>query len=337
LSIFSLSTAAVVKHFDDIHEDQFDFHSYCIRKVTLRAYTDVLKFEDSVWGEEYYFEAAEGTIRIYLQLYDHPIVTEEEEEPDYSKMTAAQKKKAKAIARKKRAQAEKKEAEKMKTEGKTPSDNGGQKKKGDKISPVEEDPEGTELLKKDPLDEARKYSSILSKHCPKRFGTWVLQYDVSIRRKKPLLALQALFKMRNLDPSHALYIPRLVDFAVKSTAFDVSGPVKNVIMDEIPTLLGGMSVSEFVVDLAKKARDDPTTSLPNRIATSKCLVLTKSESTDSAAKIIVDGGIDGRGVTVESCREALTVLKGLGTEASNSTEKWLSIVKERFPLIKDFS
>ena len=28
----------VEKHFADFDEDQFDFHSYCIRKMTLRAY-----------------------------------------------------------------------------------------------------------------------------------------------------------------------------------------------------------------------------------------------------------------------------------------------------------
>ena len=28
----------VERHFADFDEDQFDFHSYCIRKMTLRAY-----------------------------------------------------------------------------------------------------------------------------------------------------------------------------------------------------------------------------------------------------------------------------------------------------------
>ena len=26
------------KHFEEIVEDQFDFHTYCMRKMTLRAY-----------------------------------------------------------------------------------------------------------------------------------------------------------------------------------------------------------------------------------------------------------------------------------------------------------
>ncbi len=34
---------AVEKHFADFTEDQFDFHGYCVRKGTLRAYVDVLR------------------------------------------------------------------------------------------------------------------------------------------------------------------------------------------------------------------------------------------------------------------------------------------------------
>ena len=37
---------AVEKHFGDFVEDQFDFHSYCVRKMTLRAYVQMLRMED---------------------------------------------------------------------------------------------------------------------------------------------------------------------------------------------------------------------------------------------------------------------------------------------------
>ena len=42
------------KHFGDIHEDQFDFHSYCIRKSTLRAYVDMLRMEDTLYSHRFY-------------------------------------------------------------------------------------------------------------------------------------------------------------------------------------------------------------------------------------------------------------------------------------------
>lgn len=192
-------TADVVKHFDDFHEDQFDFHSYCIRKVTLRAYTAVLRYEDTLWGQAYYGEAAEGIIRVYLHLHDNPEITKEDEEPDYSKMNAAERKKAKAVQRKKKKAAEKKaaeEAQKQKAkEAAYEQENGGKKSNKSKDAALEDpDPAGKELLKMDFLEEAKKYSAILSKYAPKNIRTWLLQYDVAIRRKKSLMALQVRWK-----------------------------------------------------------------------------------------------------------------------------------------------
>lgn len=297
----------------------------------------MLTFEDKLWGEDYYFKAAEGTIRIYLNLHDNPSIRKENEGPDYSKMTAAERKKAKAIARKKRVQAEKKEAERKKKEKQPTENGGGQKhsqKKGDKLSPIEEDPNGNELLKVDPLEEARKYSTILSKYCPKRLGTWVLQYDVTIRRKKVLLALQALFRLRKLDSNSVEYISRIVDFALKVPSFEISGAAKNVATEECTKLLNGKSVAKLVMELAKQAQSDSSTPLPLRVVIAESLVRTKSALTSEAASIIVDGESHMRGLNIDSCRVALASLKGFGNKSS--IDKWIRFVKEQYPLVKDF-
>lgn len=63
---------AVVKHFDDIHEDQFDFHSYCVRKTTLRAYVGMLRMEDKLYGHPFFARAAVGAVKVYLALLDKP-------------------------------------------------------------------------------------------------------------------------------------------------------------------------------------------------------------------------------------------------------------------------
>ena len=60
-----------------------------------------------MWGQVPYCTAAEGLLKIYIYLHDNPSELETSE-PDYSKMTSAEKKKAKAIARKKKKAAEKK-------------------------------------------------------------------------------------------------------------------------------------------------------------------------------------------------------------------------------------
>ncbi|GKV35751.1 hypothetical protein SLEP1_g43972 [Rubroshorea leprosula] len=49
---------AVEKHYADITEDQFDFHSYCLRKMTLRAYVEMLKFQDQLHSHAYFHKAA---------------------------------------------------------------------------------------------------------------------------------------------------------------------------------------------------------------------------------------------------------------------------------------
>ena len=194
LSLFYYFLVAVVKHYEDYHEDQFDFHNYCIRKVTLRSYCKLLKFEDELWGLPHYCRAAEGVVSIHLHLVDNAANSQQNDELDYSEMTPAERKKAKNLARKKK-----------KTDGgsgdgggggkdgilsKTSSDGSGNKKKSTKPHIIDEDPEGKELLALDHLDEAKKFAAILVRHSPKRMSAWALQYDVSIRRGKMLLAMQ---------------------------------------------------------------------------------------------------------------------------------------------------
>lgn len=179
----------VIKHYEDYHEDQFDFHAYCIRKVTLRSYCAMLKFEDEIWGLPFYRHAAEEVVKIYLEIIDKPAQSAEEE-PDYSKMTPAERKKAKNIARKKKKAQEKNESNGNSNEDDAvnAADNG--KKKVNKNHPVNQDQNGAELLALDPAEEAKKYASILVRHAPKNISSWALQYDISVRRGKMLVALQ---------------------------------------------------------------------------------------------------------------------------------------------------
>lgn len=44
----------------DFTEDQFDFHSYCIRKMTLRAYMGLLRLEDRLHHHPFYMRVSRG-------------------------------------------------------------------------------------------------------------------------------------------------------------------------------------------------------------------------------------------------------------------------------------
>lgn len=301
----------------------------------------MLRFEDKLYGEDYYFEAVDGIIGIYLHLYDNPDLIKQDEEPDYSKMTAAERKRAKNIARKKKKAQEKKEAEQKQKEA---AQNGGKnnnKKGGGKhgADAVEEDPNGEELLKKDALEESQKYVSIVASFAPNRFETWMLQYDVAIRRKKYLLALQALFRARAIDADRSEYLTRLVDFSTRMNEMgDLPGAVGTIIKEETPRLLENQPISHYLSACADKIRNGGSSAtLPIRSAVAKTLVETKSCSVADACALILDGGMSARGVTVESCRDAISVLKSFGDGAGSSTEQWIAQVKERFPLLQDLS
>ncbi|CDJ65297.1 N-terminal acetyltransferase complex subunit NARG1, putative [Eimeria necatrix] len=61
---------ATIKHFADIHQDQVDFHPYCLRKSTFRAYVNFLRMQDKLWSHRYFREAAQEALKIYFAAHD---------------------------------------------------------------------------------------------------------------------------------------------------------------------------------------------------------------------------------------------------------------------------
>lgn len=54
----------IEKHFDQIYEDQFDFHLYAMRKYTLNSYFEMIDMEDRVYRNKYAVRAAIGMIKV---------------------------------------------------------------------------------------------------------------------------------------------------------------------------------------------------------------------------------------------------------------------------------
>ncbi|CAK9185644.1 unnamed protein product [Ilex paraguariensis] len=187
---------AVEKHYADITEDQFDFHSYCLRKMTLRTYVEMLKFQDRLHSHAYFRKAAAGAIRCYLKLYDSPPKSLAEEDDEMAKLAPSQKKKMRQKQRKAEARA-KKEAE-VKNEESSASNASKTGKRH--VKPVDPDPHGEKLLQVEvPLLEATKYLKLLQKHSPDSLETHLLSFEVNMRKQKILLAFQAVKQLLQLD------------------------------------------------------------------------------------------------------------------------------------------
>lgn len=78
------------QHYLQIREDQFDFHTYCLRKVTLRAYVDMLRFADRLHSHRYFFKAACLAVEVYLRMYTSPRAEGAHQEEDYTGLSQAE-------------------------------------------------------------------------------------------------------------------------------------------------------------------------------------------------------------------------------------------------------
>ncbi|PIK37160.1 putative N-alpha-acetyltransferase 15, NatA auxiliary subunit [Apostichopus japonicus] len=105
------------RHFSEIIEDQFDFHTYCMRKMTLRAYVNLLRLEDTLKSHKFYFQGAKIAIEVYLQLHDKPLKdSDKEEEINDKNLSPKELKKLRSKQRRaqKKAQQQKEEEERAK-------------------------------------------------------------------------------------------------------------------------------------------------------------------------------------------------------------------------------
>ncbi|XP_002517521.2 N-terminal acetyltransferase A complex auxiliary subunit NAA15 [Ricinus communis] len=331
---------AVEKHYADITEDQFDFHSYCLRKMTLRAYVAMLKFQDRLHSHAYFHKAAAGAIRCYIKLYDSPSKSRTEEDDEMSKLLPSQKKKMRQKQKKAEARA-KREAE-VKNEESSAS---GASKLGKRhVKPVDPDPNGEKLLQvEDPLLEATKYLKLLQKNSPDSLETHLLSFEVNMRKQKILLALQAVKQLLRLDAESPDSHCCLLRFFHKvgllpAPVTDNEKLIWSVLEAERPSIsqLHERSLTEANKCFLEKHKD----SLMHRAAVAEMLYLLEPNKKSEAIKLIEDSTnnlVPGNGalgpVKEWKLKDCITVHKRLGTALFNhdAASRWKARCAEYFP------
>eukprot|EP00658_Telonema_sp_P-2_P001362 TRINITY_DN1050_c0_g1_i5.p1 TRINITY_DN1050_c0_g1~~TRINITY_DN1050_c0_g1_i5.p1 ORF type:complete len:790 (-),score=238.19 TRINITY_DN1050_c0_g1_i5:374-2743(-) len=222
---------AVEKHFEDIHEDQFDFHSYCLRKMTLRAYMAMLRTEDQIRTNKFFLKAAQAIIQLCLELHTNPPAVDDPE-AEFAGMDDKQRKKA----LKKKQREEKKKAEAL---DKARAEHAKNKKKG----PLDEDPLGEQLLQQTleagVLVTATKYAKLLQQAWPDQVVTHVLCYKTYLQLGKHLLCAQALLRAVKIDATDPDLHSCLIEFCLHVQAnTDIQPVVAQVLSEVVQELLG---------------------------------------------------------------------------------------------------
>ncbi len=154
----------VLKFFDDFVDDAFDFHGYCLRRMTLCAYQDLMAASKHMRGHAQCLRAGIGAARCYLAVHRKPELARQRKregvlftDDELAAMTPADRKKAELKLRKAEKRAAEEDAaarEKAKAEGKKPPT----AEEEDKVAEdIDDDPFGETVLRLPlPLEHARR-------------------------------------------------------------------------------------------------------------------------------------------------------------------------------------
>ncbi|KAK0262867.1 hypothetical protein B0A54_09017 [Friedmanniomyces endolithicus] len=191
---------AVFDVFGTWEDDQFDFHSFSLRKGMVRAYVDMLRWEDRLREHPFFTRAGLLAVRVYCLLFDQPLLAKGGGVNGEGAEGAAERKKA---AKKAKREAEKAEAERKAAAAKKASP--AKKNEDGEVKKEDSDPLGAELLKaagESPLEEAMKWVGPLLEMSPRNVEGQIAGFEVYIRRKKYLPALKCLLAISSIDPEH---------------------------------------------------------------------------------------------------------------------------------------
>jgi len=305
----------VEKHFLQFIEDQFDFHTYCIRKMTIRSYIKMLRMEDTIYGHKFYVRSACGAINTYLKLFDQPkkeVV--ESSDTDTLNLDPAERKKAESKRRKELAK--KKQAEQSKIEVTTSGSKKGDKKPSPSV-------ETTSLADtEDPLAEATKFLKNLKIFAPKNLDTHLLAFEVYIRKKKYLLALQAVKKASELNSDHPEVHKLKIRFfsAINNSKDFVHPNIKKVIELEQIKLLDKSNLKDFNDSFLEKYKN----SISHRAAAAEIILLYFTEDKQRALQLLTDLN----GYTLKDCMRIYNILESVDSIiAANYKTKCYSLFK----------
>ncbi|XP_022648496.1 N-alpha-acetyltransferase 15, NatA auxiliary subunit-like [Varroa jacobsoni] len=320
----------VDRHFVEITEDQFDFHTYCMRKMTLRSYIGLLRLEDVVRSHTFYFRAARIAIQTYLKLHDNPLgdkkLEQDELEPTLSKSEL-----------KKLRNKQKKAMEKLRMEEKENKD------KEKKALPAEEekvdDGLGPDKLERptNALDEAIKFLRPLQDLTPNNIETHLLSYEIFRRRDKPLLMLQSLVRAHRLQPDHPTLHRCLAHFL--STVVvnkELSNPVKSVIDKQVSSLFGNTRTATELNETFFKMYKF---SYPHAIAAARVMFeLDRSNQKEALDWVMLKRDDVKLGIDRVRCEEVLQLLRdgGMGQIDIKLIESFRDDCARRFPLAEAF-
>lgn len=326
------------RHFTEIIEDQFDFHTYCMRKMTLKAYVDLLRLENQLRSHKFYEKTATVAIKTYIRLYDKPLQeTDDNNDKNAADLDPSELKKLKNKAKKAKRKAEQEKAAAEQDKKRKELHNKNKKKNDEELDSPAKDELVPEKLARpdDPLEEAVKFLTPLLSLSTKNINTHLLAFEIYYRKGKVLLMLRAIKQALEVDPSHTQLhscLARFVHFI--STNKNLPDAVRKVVLASQPVILAGKSAAELNSTFLAAHPNQ----LPAQFTAAKVMAVINPSQAEEAVKLATKLEQDLVDRDLDTCSKVLEALQlgELGTEGKAKADQYKEACRDIFPLAKCF-
>ncbi|KAF2706645.1 N-alpha-acetyltransferas-like protein 15 [Pleomassaria siparia CBS 279.74] len=247
---------SVADIFEIWHDDQFDFHSFSLRKGQIRAYVDMVRWEDHLRDHPFFTRAALNAVKLYLELADNPELGNPNSSNGTDKLDAVERKKARQKAKKEQEKLDKAEAEKKLANAKKANATGAD----GEIKKEDPDPKGLLLLQtKEPLEASLRFLTPLLEFTPQNIDAQNLGFEVQFRRKKYLLALKSLLAAHSIDAEN----PKVHEQAIRFRQFvndakDLPSQVSEVLKSQLSFIPADTDLKRYNLEFMKRHSDNPS-------------------------------------------------------------------------------
>ncbi|CAD5224963.1 unnamed protein product [Bursaphelenchus okinawaensis] len=214
------------------YEEQYDFHTYCIRKCFMTPYVSMLHYLDQIHSNPFYIKAAKLAAEIYMDLTEHPNGIPEKKdtvELENPNLSPSELKKLKRKLNKQKAQ----EEEKLAKEQQNHKDKNQKRKPLDGEADVVEgsplDPKKLTATKT-PLDDAAKLIQPALLVGSKSVAFYLTVFRLYQLRDKPLIMVKAVSNVAKLgDKQTAASLSQELEAYLKSKSENLDEVTKETI------------------------------------------------------------------------------------------------------------
>ncbi|XP_071447544.1 N-alpha-acetyltransferase 15, NatA auxiliary subunit [Hetaerina americana] len=300
----------VDRHFSEVIEDQFDFHTYCMRKMTLRSYVGLLRLEDILRAHPFYFRAAKCAIEVYLHLHDCPFKDEAaEQEMNTENLAPSELKKLRNKQRKARRKAELERAQAAQAAEKREHHHKS-RQQGDAAEP--DAPQQDELVPEKlakteyPLEQAIKFLKPLQALGAGNIETHLMAFEIYYRKERPLLMMQSIKKAHSLEPENPQLHSCVIRFCgyVDKWRGGMQAPVMQVVDMQMKDILRGRSASTINSDFLEKHSN----SLPALFEGARMMYFLETSKQETSLKLTMTLDRSIAEITLQNCIKVLNAL-----------------------------